>query len=90
MAPRNLAFALRWKVFPDRADRPRSDRNIDDPIVVIEVLSPSTRDADLGWKRKVSTKLASLTHYIVIAQDEVEVTVFARENRFRGRTLHSR
>lgn len=77
-------------VFPDRADRRRSDRNIDDPIVVTEVLSPFTRDADLGWKRNGYTTLASLTHSIVIAQDEVDVTVFARENRFRGRTLHSR
>jgi len=57
---------------------------------VFEVLSPTTRDWDLGWKRKAYTSLASLTHYVVIAQDTVEVIVFARADDFKKRTFRSR
>lgn len=66
----------------------KSDRN--DVIVAFEVLSPGTKDRDLGWKRTAYTSLASLTHYVVIAQDAVEVTVFACENVFEKRTFDSR
>ena len=39
--------------------------------------------------RKAYTGLASLTHYVVIAQDAVEVTVFARHDGFEKRILRS-
>jgi Uma2 family endonuclease len=65
----------------------RRDRN--DVIVVFEILSPSTEGSDLGWKRKVYTGLASLTHYIAISQDAVEVIVFARDDKFEGRRLEA-
>ena len=57
---------------------------------MFEVLSPTTRDWDLGWKRKAYTSLASLTHHVVIVQDTVEVTVFARADGFKKRTFRSR
>jgi Uma2 family endonuclease len=65
----------------------RRDRN--DVIVVFEILSPSTEGRDLRWKRAAYTRLASLTHYVVIAQDAVEVVVFARENDFTERRIRS-
>lgn len=71
---------------PRRPDR-RRDRN--DVIVVFEVLSPSTEKRDRGWKRKAYTSLASLTHYVVISQDAVDVRVFARDDGFEGRRLQS-
>src|SRR5205823_1583306 len=64
-------------------------RDRSDVIVAFEVLSPSTEDRDLNWKRAAYTKLASLTHYVVVAQDEVEVVVFARENGFAERRLRA-
>ena len=64
-------------------------RDRSDVIVAFEVLSPSTEDRDLNWKRAAYTKLASLTHYVVVAQDEVEVVVFARENSFAERRLRA-
>jgi Uma2 family endonuclease len=70
----------------DWLDAPR-DRN--DVLVVFEVLSPSTEDRDLGWKRKVYPSLPSLTHYVVISQDAVDVIVFARENAFERRRFQS-
>jgi Uma2 family endonuclease len=64
-------------------------RDLSDPLVAFEVLSPSTADRDLRWKRAAYTSLASLTHYVVIAQDAVEVVVFARENGFAEKRLRS-
>jgi Uma2 family endonuclease len=65
------------------------DRDLRDPLVAFEVLSPSTEDRDLRWKRAAYTSLASLTHYVVIAQDAVEVVVFARDGGFAERRLRS-
>jgi Uma2 family endonuclease len=58
-------------------------------IVAFEVLSPSTEHRDLRWKRAAYTSLPSLTHYVVIAQDAVEVVVFARANGFDEERLRS-
>ena len=68
----------------DLASRDRSD-----VLVAFEVLSPSTKDRDLRWKRTAYTSLASLTHYVVIAQDAIEVVVFARDNGFAEKRLRS-
>lgn len=66
-----------------------SQRDRDDVIVAFEVLSPSTADRDLRWKRAAYTSMPSLTHYVVIAQDAVEVVVFARDASFAERRLRS-
>ena len=71
----------------DSADPQGRDR--DDVIVAFEVLSPSTASRDLRWKRTAYTSLPTLTHYIVIAQDAVEVVVFSREDGFADRRLRS-
>jgi Uma2 family endonuclease len=76
-------------VFPCEHQRPEGRRDRNDVIVVFEVLSPSTEDLDLGWKRKAYTSLASLTHYIVVSQDAVHVMVFARDDDFEGREIKS-
>ena len=55
------------------------ERDRDDIIVAFEVLSPSTADRDLRWKRAAYTSIPSLTHYVVIAQDA------ARRGRVRAR-----
>lgn len=64
-------------------------RETRDVIVAFEVLSPSTADRDLRWKRTAYTGLPSLTHYIVIAQDAVDVVVFARDDGFTERHFRS-
>jgi Uma2 family endonuclease len=64
-------------------------RDRSDVIVAFEVLSPSTASRDLRWKRSAYTSLPTLTHYVVIAQDAVEVVVFARENGFAERRFRS-
>jgi Uma2 family endonuclease len=64
-------------------------RDTSDVIVAFEILSPSTKRRDLSWKRAAYTSLASLTHYVAIAQDAVEVVVFARDANFAERRIRS-
>ena len=52
-------------------------------------MSLSTATRDLKWKGTAYTALPALTHYVVVAQDAVEVVVFARnagslEQRFNS------
>lgn len=64
-------------------------RETRDIIVAFEILSPSTADRDLRWKRTAYAGLSSLTHYVVIAQDAVDVVVFARDAGFKERRIRS-
>jgi Uma2 family endonuclease len=66
-----------------------SQRDRDDVIVAFEVLSPYTVDRDLRWKRTAYTSMPSLTHYVVIAQDAVDVVVFARASGFTEQRFRS-
>jgi Uma2 family endonuclease len=68
----------------DQLGRDRSDL-----IVAFEVLSPSTEDRDLRWKRIAYGSLPSLTDYIVIAQDVTDVVVFSRDVDFAERRFKS-
>jgi Uma2 family endonuclease len=60
-----------------------------DVLVVFEVLSPISRRRDMVHKRNFYTRLDSLPHYVVLAQDRMEATVFARAEGFVPRTLTS-
>jgi Uma2 family endonuclease len=64
-------------------------RETRDVLVAFEILSPSTAERDLRWKRTAYTSLPPLTHYIVIAQDAVDVVVFARDAGFAERHFRS-
>ncbi len=50
----------------------------DDILVAFEVLSPSTRRNDLEFKRKGYANLATLTHYVVVSPEQIDVRVYAR------------
>jgi Uma2 family endonuclease len=76
-------------VIPSKHRRPDGRRDRSDVIVAFEVLSPSTEGRDLGWKRKAYTSLSSLTHYIAISQDAVDVVVFARDDGFAEKRIRS-
>jgi Uma2 family endonuclease len=58
-----------------------SDQMITNPRIIVEVLSPSTRDYDLGRKFAIYKKLASLKEYILIEPDEVYVIHYAKDAR---------
>jgi Uma2 family endonuclease len=61
-----------------------------EPLLVAEILSPSTMAADFGPKRDEYTALASLMHYLVLSQDEMRVWVWSRneEGRFGEPDIH--
>ena len=65
------------------------ERDTNNVIVAFEVLSPSTKGRDLPWKRTAYTGLPSLTHYVAIAQDAVDVVVFARDKNFLEQRIRS-
>lgn len=70
---------------PDVLIRPLDqsiDSVCDDMIVAFEILSPSTADHDMRWKRRAYTSLASLQYYVIIAQDDVNVVVYSRASDF--------
>jgi Uma2 family endonuclease len=71
------------------ARREPYSRETRDVVVAFEILSPSTMDRDLRWKKTAYTSLTSLTHYVVVAQDAVDVVVFARDTGFAERRYRS-
>ncbi|CCJ08405.1 Uma2 family endonuclease [Methylocystis sp. SC2] len=76
---------------PDVLIRPATLTGVEcnDMIVAFEVLSPSTANKDLRWKRKAYATLPSLLQYVVIAQDAVEVVSFDRANGFAERRFEA-
>ena len=50
------------------------------PVIIIEVLSPSTAAYDKGFKWVQYRKIASLRYYLVISQDEVMVEMYSRKD----------
>ena len=50
-----------------------------DPVMIAEVLSPSTQRYDRGDKRQVYLGLESLQEYVLISQTDIHVEVVKRE-----------
>jgi len=57
---------------------PRRDV-LTNPVLIAEVLSPSTEAYDRGGKFALYRQLPSLRHYLLVAQDQVAVDVFTRQ-----------
>lgn len=60
-----------------------------DPKLIVEVLSPSTQRVDRREKALSYRHISSLEQYVLIAQDEPEVTIYARSEDWRAR-VHAR
>jgi Uma2 family endonuclease len=58
---------------PDQAVR------ITDPLIVVEVLSPSSRSRDAGLKLADYFRIASLRHYLIVATETRTVIHHARD-----------
>lgn len=69
--------------YPDvfvRCDEKRGDPYFKtDPVLVAEVLSPSTQRYDRGDKRLAYLGLLTLQEYVLISQDDMSVEVYRRE-----------
>ncbi len=57
---------------------PRGTRVVTDPVVVFEVLSPSTASTDIGVKNQEYRDTPSIRRYVMLSQDDRRATVFER------------
>jgi len=57
---------------------PRGARVVTDPVVVFEVLSPSTASTDIGVKNQEYRDTPSVQRYVMLSQDDQRATIFAR------------
>jgi Uma2 family endonuclease len=85
------AFAIDARVVTPRGDvmypdvvvacgeRRDQDKEIRDPVVVVEAPSGSTEERDHGFKRWAYATIPSLRHYVLIAQDRAEAEVATRD-----------
>ena len=62
----------------DLADQAPQDLTAIAPVLIVEVLSPSSERVDLGDKAAEYLRLPSLMAYLVFAQDEMKAWVWAR------------
>ena len=75
---------------PDAMIVPRSSDIFNwtyDILVAFEILSPFSLRRDMVHKRNFYTRIESLSHYIVLAQDRIEATIFSRSDAFSPKTL---
>lgn len=56
---------------------------VPNPKLVAEILSPSTRHIDLREKAMAYRRITSLEEYVVLAQDDHQVTVYRRVEKWR-------
>jgi Uma2 family endonuclease len=60
---------------------PRGPNYVSDPVVIFEILPESTEADDRGAKWRDYRRLASLRHYVLIAQDAPRLEVWSRQER---------
>lgn len=65
-------------VVVEAVDPDLEGRTTSAPLLIVEVLSPSTAAIDLGDKAAEYLRLPSLLAYLVVAQDEPKVWLFLR------------
>lgn len=68
-------------------DLPSDTVTILDPVIVVEVLSPSSRARDAGAKLADYFRLASVRHYLIVDTARRTVIHHRREDRERLQTL---
>jgi Uma2 family endonuclease len=54
------------------------DTYVTDPVLVVEVLSPSTMDVDRGPKLRFYKSLPTLMHIVIVYQDQVRLEHYER------------
>jgi Uma2 family endonuclease len=60
-----------------------------DPVVIFEVLSPSTAGLDRGHKWIRYQQIQSLMHYVLIAQDRPRIEIFTRDGESWRYIVHA-
>jgi len=67
----------------------RDPRYVQDPKLLVEVLSPSTQIIDRREKLQNYRLIDSVEEYVIIAQDECRVVVYPRAERWKPRVCAS-
>lgn len=75
-------------VFVDCDENPESAFYRERPILIIEVLSPSTRQTDKREKLRVYQQIPTVQEYIIVEQDEVKLEIHRRQNDGRWITYY--
>ena len=84
ITPRLRVTATRY-VYPDLAlvcgpaEIVDKAGTIDNPKVIVEILSPNTDDYDHGRKYKLYRRISSFDEYVLVSQDEPRVEVFRKQ-----------
>src|SRR5437660_2835910 len=60
----------------------QDEKTLKNPVLVIEVLSPSTEKRDRGAKFKAYKRLPSLQEYVLIGSESKTIEVYRREGAF--------
>jgi Uma2 family endonuclease len=58
------------------------------PRILVEVSSTSTERLDRHEKRSAYQTIEKLEHYLIVAQDRVEATLFSRDNHWIAETFN--
>ena len=67
-------------VYCDGGDFTDQREVLNNPVVIFEVLSPSTADFDHGHKWMLYQQIPSLMHYVLISQAKPHVEVYSRDD----------
>ncbi len=59
-----------------------NNRNIENPTLVVEVLSESTQSADLTTKLSVYMQIPNLQYYMIVSQIDTLVLLYERQQEF--------
>ncbi len=85
-----VAGSIRYPdAFVACSDGSPQDRVVRDPVVIFEILSESTASLDHGRKNEEYRDTPSVRRYVILEQDAVRATVFAREDGRWVGSLHS-
>ena len=60
--------------------QPQRGRFTDEPVLIVEVLSPSSEKDDRGRKWKGYQRLGSLKHYLLLDQQQMEAELWLAKN----------
>ncbi len=78
IAPPNFIFHYYPDVTVICGTKQSNERFRENPVLMVEVLSPSTTNTDRREKLFVCQDSESVQHYVIIAQDKKEITIYRR------------
>jgi Uma2 family endonuclease len=64
-----------------------STPRVDDPVIIVEIMSPSSEPDDTGRKLALYLEIPTLRHYLVVHQDRRQIVHHERRDDLGGRFL---